>query len=156
MAIKVQTWGYYGTWQGLLWYLAGAIMVLSRVVENAYRLTPSWSDLWYNLNLQNETRSNWMRKHRATGRPRGRPTRLPHDLGEQILKALEQRVNPETGLVKPYWNALAREFCIGRSTVARLIVKLRQSGEIESVAVRARPDARIAAIYYRLKRKSQA
>ena len=94
-----------------------------------------------------------VRKHRATGRPRGRPTRLPPDIGEQILKALEQRVNTETGLVKPYWNDLAREFGIGRSTVARQIEKLRQSGAIESVAVRTRPDARIAAIYYRLNRK---
>ena len=96
-----------------------------------------------------------MRKHRATGRPRGRPTRLPQDLGEQILKSLERRVDMETGLVKPYWNDLAREFGVGRSTVARQIVKLRQSGAIESVAVRACPDARIAAIYYRLKRKSR-
>ena len=96
-----------------------------------------------------------MRKHFATGKPQGRPTRLPHDLGERILKSFARRVDADTGLVKPYWNDLAREFGIGRSTVARQIVKLRQSGAIESVAVRIRPDARIATVYYRLKRKSQ-
>ena len=40
-------------------------------------------------------------KHRATGTPRGRPSRLPFDFGNQILDALTRRGDPTTGLVNP-------------------------------------------------------
>lgn len=87
--------------------------------------------------------------HRATGNPRGRPSRLPFDFGERMLKALERRLDPETGLVKPNWKGLARELGVSRSTIARQMVGLRQSGLVESVLVPIRPA--VSVVCYRLK-----
>ncbi len=36
--------------------------------------------------------------HRATGNPRGRPSRLPLDFNQQIMDALKRRIDPKTGL----------------------------------------------------------
>ena len=41
--------------------------------------------------------------HRATGNPRGRPSRLPLDFNQQILNALKRRIDPKTGLARPDW-----------------------------------------------------
>lgn len=87
-------------------------------------------------------------KHRATGTPRGRPSRLPFDFGNQILDALTRRVDPTTGLVKPDWKGLAREFGVSRSTIAREMVGLRSCGAVESVYVPRGPKVKV--IYYRL------
>ena len=49
-----------------------------------------------------------MSKHRATGNPRGRPSKIPFDLGERILASFRRRVDPGTGLVRcSYIDALA-------------------------------------------------
>ncbi len=88
------------------------------------------------------------RRHRATGNPRGRPSRLPFDLDMQILNALRRRLDPETGLVNPDWKGLARELGVSRSTIARQMVALRNCGDVESVFVKVSP--RVTVIYYRL------
>lgn len=89
------------------------------------------------------------RPHRATGNPRGRPSRLPFDFEAQILNALRRRLDPVTGLVKPDWKGLARELGVSRSTIARQMVGLRDCGAIESVFVKVSPV--VTVIYYRLK-----
>ena len=89
------------------------------------------------------------RVHRATGNPRGRPSRLPWNFGQKILDALKRREDPETGLVRPLWAQLARELGVSRSTLARQLAKLRASGAYEVVtdSVRTEP----VVVYYRLK-----
>jgi len=89
--------------------------------------------------------------HRATGNPRGRPPRLPWNLNEQIMKALERRLDPATGLVRPNWKGLARELGVSRSTIARQMVGLRQCGAVESVYVKVNPKFTVG--YYRLGRR---
>ena len=73
--------------------------------------------------------------HRATGVPRGRPPSLPFDLGEQILAALERRMDPATRTVRPDWKGLARELHVSRSTISRVAASLKRSGFFESIAV---------------------
>jgi len=88
------------------------------------------------------------RAHRATGNPRGRPPRIPFDLGARIMESLERRVNPETGLVKPDWKGMARELGVSRSTIARKMVGLRQCGAVESVFIKV--NSKLSVGYYRL------
>ena len=87
--------------------------------------------------------------HRATGNPRGRPPRLPFDLGKRIMENLRQRVDPKTGLVRPFTAHMARELGVSRSTVSRELRGLRQLGAFEIVYERVSPKQ--LAIYYRLK-----
>lgn len=89
-----------------------------------------------------------MRKHRATGNPRGRPSRLPFDLGKLILDSLARRVDEKTGLAKPEWKSLARELGVSCSTIARQMTALRSRGAVESVIVHTGP--KTALVYYRL------
>ena len=89
------------------------------------------------------------RAHRATGNPRGRPSKLPMNFGQMILDELRRRVDPETGLVRPLWKQLARELGVSRSTIARQMVGLRESGAYEIVTVKVSP--MISVVYYRLK-----
>ena len=88
--------------------------------------------------------------HRATGAPRGRPPSLPFDLGEQILAALERRMDPATRTVRPDWKGLARELHVSRSTISREVASLKRSGFIESIAVPVRPGSKISYILYKL------
>lgn len=88
--------------------------------------------------------------HRATGAPRGRPPSLPFDLGEQILAALERRMDPATRTVRPDWKGLARELHVSRSTISREVPSLKRSGFIESIAVPVRPGSKISYILYKL------
>ena len=87
--------------------------------------------------------------HRATGNPRGRPSKLPWNFEQQILKALERRIDPKTGLAKPDWKGVARELNVSRSTIARQMVGLRESGAVESVLIRVGP--KVSIVRYRLK-----
>jgi len=87
--------------------------------------------------------------HRATGNPRGRPSRLPFDFNERIMMALRHRLNTETGLAKPDWKEIARELGVSRSTIARRMKELRESGAFESILVEINPRFHLA--YYRLK-----
>lgn len=90
-----------------------------------------------------------MSKHRATGNPRGRPSKLPFDFGERMLASFRRRVDPATGLVRPLLRETARELGVSRSTVAREMAGLRASGLVESVFV---PTGRgSGVIYYRLR-----
>ena len=92
-----------------------------------------------------------MRKpHRATGMPRGRPQTLPADLDEQVLAALERRMDPATRMVKPNWLELARELHVSRSTISRVIASLRHSGAFESIIVPVRPGAKVSRVLYRM------
>ena len=91
-----------------------------------------------------------MRKpHRATGNPRGRPPKLPFDFGKRIMENLRQRVDPKTGLVRPFTAHMARELGVSRSTVSRELRSLRQFGAFEIVYERVGPKQLV--IYYRLK-----
>ena len=87
--------------------------------------------------------------HKPTGRSRGRPRKIPMDIGAKILASLRRRVDPETGLVRPRWRELGREFGISRSSVSRIMPALHASGLVESVLVKVSP--KISVIYYRLK-----
>ena len=64
------------------------------------------------------------------------------------MNALRLRLDPVTGLVKPDWKGLAHELGVSRSTIARQMVGLRNSGFVESVFVPIGP--KVSAIYYRL------
>ena len=87
--------------------------------------------------------------HRATGNPRGRPPKIPFEFGQRIMENLRQRVDPETGLVRPRWKQLARELGVSRSTVARRMAGLYASGAYERIYVKVNP--RVTVCYYRLK-----
>ena len=87
--------------------------------------------------------------HRATGNPRGRPPKVPFDFGQRIMENLRQRVDPKTGLVKPFTACMARELGVSRSTISRELRNLRQCGAYEIVDVRVNPKKLV--IYYRLK-----
>ena len=88
--------------------------------------------------------------HRATGAPRGRPPSLPFDLGEQILTALERRMDPATRTVRPDWKGLARELHVSRSTISREVASLKRSGFIESITIPVCPGSKTAYILYKL------
>ena len=87
--------------------------------------------------------------HRATGNPRGRPPKLPFDFGKRIMENLRQRVDPKTGLVRPFTAHMARELGVSRSTISRELRSLRQSGAVELVYIRESP--KMLTIYCRLK-----
>ncbi len=93
-----------------------------------------------------------MKSHRATGRPRGRPPTLPWDIDNLVLESLEQRMDPATRMVCPDWKGMARKLKVSRSTISRVIARLRNSGFIESVSTPVRPGSPIMHISYRLKR----
>ena len=87
--------------------------------------------------------------HRATGRPRGRPPKIPFDFGLRIMENLRRRVDPKTGLVRPFTARMARELGVSRSTVSRALRSLRECGAFETVDVRDSPKQ--LTIYYRLR-----
>ena len=90
------------------------------------------------------------KKHRATGNPRGRPSKLPFDIGERILQALERRIEPETGLARPDWEGLARELHVSRSTISRIMVRLRACGAIQSVVMSKKNRPKVKFVLYRI------
>ena len=87
--------------------------------------------------------------HRATGNPRGRPPKIPFDLGLRILENLRRRVDPKTGLVRPLWKQMARELGVSRSTISRQMPELYASGAYERIHVKVSP--KVVICYYRLK-----
>ena len=97
-----------------------------------------------------------MKKHRATGRPRGRPPTLPFDLAEQILRDLESRMDKTTQLVVPDLGNLAKRLNVSRSSIKREITHLRNCGYIELQYIKKRPTDRVYAILYKLKSSVQA
>ena len=97
-----------------------------------------------------------MKKHRATGRPRGRPPTLPFDLAEQILRDLESRMDKTTQLVVPDLGNLARRLNVSRSSIKREITSLRNCGYIELQYIKKRPTDRVHTILYKLKSPAQA
>ena len=97
-----------------------------------------------------------MKKHRATGRPRGRPPTLPFDLAEQILRDLESRMDKTTQLVVPDLGNLAKRLNVSRSSIKREITSLRNCGYIELQYITKRPTDRVYAILYKLKSSVQA
>ena len=91
-----------------------------------------------------------MKKHRATGRPRGRPPKLPFDLAEQILCDLESRMDKTTQLVVPDLGKLARRLNVSRSSIKREITSLRNSGYIELQYTKKHPTAKMYTILYKM------
>ena len=87
--------------------------------------------------------------HRATGNPRGRPPKIPFDFGQRIMENLRRRVDPKTGLVRPFTAHMARELGVSCSTVFRQLRSLRNNGAFEVVDVNVSPKVTIG--YYRLK-----
>lgn len=82
--------------------------------------------------------------------PRGRPQTLPADLEEQVMAALERRMDPATRMVKPNWLEPSRELHVSRSTISRVIASLRHSGAFESIIVPVRPGAKVSRVLYRM------
>ena len=89
------------------------------------------------------------RAHRATGNPRGRPPKIPFDFGQRIMENLRRRVDPKSGLVRPFTAHMARELGVSRSTISRELRSLRECGAFETVDVRVSPKQ--VTTYYRLK-----
>ena len=87
--------------------------------------------------------------HRATGNPRGRPPKIPFDFGQRIMENLRRRVDPKSGLVRPFTAHMARELGVSRSTISRELRSLRECGAFETVDVRVSPKQ--VTTYYRLK-----
>ena len=90
------------------------------------------------------------KKHRATGKPRGRPPKIPFEIDDLFLQALERRMDANTKLVRPAWKELARELGVSRSTISRIAFRLRSSGVIESVVVPVRANSRVNCVLYRI------
>ena len=76
---------------------------------------------------------------------------MPFDLDDQVLNSLERRMDPATRMVRPDWNGMARELKVSRSTISRVIARLRNSGFIESIGTPTHPGSKIMHISYRLK-----
>ena len=91
-----------------------------------------------------------MKPHRATGRPRGRPSTLPFDIDEQILSSLKRRMDPKTHLVRPDWKGMARELHVSRTTISRIVASLKRSGFFENIYLPVRPGSRIKYTLYRI------
>ena len=89
-----------------------------------------------------------MKNHRATGNPRGRPPTVPFDLPHHMLEFIRRRIDPKTGLSSVTWMELAREFHVSRSTIARRMQDLRESGDVESIWVKVSP--KVSVCYYRV------
>lgn len=89
-------------------------------------------------------------KHRATGRPRGRPPSVPFDLGTRIHDALKRKMDPDTRMVRPQWKELARELGVSRSTISREMPHLKAAGLIESVVMTSERNARFKYILYKV------
>lgn len=54
-------------------------------------------------------------------------------------------------MVRPNWKGMARELHVSRSTISRIVKRLRSSGVIESITVPVRPGSKILHVYYRIK-----
>ena len=89
-------------------------------------------------------------KHRATGRPRGRPPSVPFDLGTTIYDALKRKMDPDTRMVRPQWKELARELGVSRSTISREMPSLKAAGLIESVVMTSQKNDRFKYILYKV------
>lgn len=89
-------------------------------------------------------------KHRATGRPRGRPPSVPFDLGTRIYDALKRKMDPDTRMVRPQWKELARELGVSRSTISREMPHLKAAGLIESVVMTSEKNSRFKYILYKV------
>ena len=91
-------------------------------------------------------------KHRATGRPRGRPPSLPFDLAEQILRDLESRMDRNTMLVRPEIASMAKKLNVSRSSIKREIVSIRNNGFLELCHIHKSPADKVCTIMYRILR----
>ena len=89
-------------------------------------------------------------KHRATGRPRGRPATVPFDLDNRIYELLKRKMDPATHMVAPQWKELARELGVSRSTISRNIPYLKAAGLVESVIECSSADARMKRVLYKV------
>ena len=89
-------------------------------------------------------------KHRATGRPRGRPPSVPFDLDMKIYDVLRRKMNPDTHMVRPRWKELARELAVSRSTISRVMPSLKSAGLIESVLMTSSKNERFKYILYKV------
>ena len=78
------------------------------------------------------------------------PAEERYALGDQILEALERRMDPATRTVRPNWKGLARELHVSRSTISREVASLKRSGFFESIAVPVRPGSKISYVLYKL------
>ena len=90
------------------------------------------------------------KKHRATGKPRGRPPSVPFDLDMKIYDVLRRKMNPDTHMVRPQWKELARELAVSRSTISRVMPSLKAAGLIESMVVTSPRNERFKYIRYKV------
>ena len=89
--------------------------------------------------------------YKPTGRPNGRPPKLPPNAGELVLKDLESRMDPSTRLVIPQLSKIARLLNVSRSSIKRFVKMLRDDGALELVCVKKTPTAMMSDVYYRIK-----
>ena len=89
--------------------------------------------------------------YKPTGRPNGRPPSLPRNLGELAMRDFVSRMDPHTGLVLPDLSRFALSLHVSRSSLKNVVRRLRDRGLLELVFIKQTPDAKIAAIYYRVK-----
>ena len=75
---------------------------------------------------------------------------MPFDIDDQVLKALERRMDADTHTVRLNWKGLARELHVSRSTISRVMVRLKSSGFIESIYVPANAKKTFFYTLYRL------
>ena len=71
---------------------------------------------------------------------------------EKPNNSLKRRLDTATQLVWPDWKGMARELKVSRSTISRVVARLRNSGFIESIGIPVRPGSKIVHIAYRLKK----
>ena len=89
--------------------------------------------------------------YKPTGRPNGRPPKLPPNAGELVLKDLESRMDPSTRLVSPGLSKIARLLNVSRSSIKRIVKMLRDDGALELVYIQTTPTDKIRTVYYRIK-----
>jgi DNA-binding MarR family transcriptional regulator len=89
--------------------------------------------------------------YKPTGRPNGRPPKLPYDIDEIVLKDLTERMDPSTKLVLPQIATIARKVGASRSSIKRVIKDLRDAGALELVYQKKDARAKLLTIYYRIK-----
>ena len=88
--------------------------------------------------------------YKPTGRPVGRPPKMPSNADELIMENMRSRMNAETRLVLPEITTLAHEFNVSRSSIKRVVKKLRDNGYLEIECIYVKPESKRMTIFYRV------
>ena len=88
--------------------------------------------------------------YKPTGRPVGRPPKLPTNIDELVMANMRSRMDAETRRVLPEISMLAHEFKVSRSSIKRVVRRLRDRGCLDVECVCVRPESKRMVIYYRV------